>query len=999
MAMESSMRMVEGSESRNWSPAKDVSNYGSPLKNMAAEELGLILKGQRFNRDDTGMIPNRSGSAPPSMEGSFEAIGKLLAQQNTGLNLNLENLTAAMENCKTEEQLRSDPAYLAYYCSNVNLNPRLPPPLMSRENRRLIRHIGGIANWKPSDDTDNGILQLSRNSLSTHNEEPDNDIVAETLENWADEGDSFTGEQNISYLSGRHKSLVDLIQEDFPRTPSPVFESRSSSHATTDEPIESDIHAASVDVSSISFSDKTELNMGPTNVQGDVSISLPPNGNGNGNGSGSGSGSSQTQEKNDTRTKKAEMEDERRDVSENESGGRNKYRDPQSYTKSVPQGTRYQVQGAQSPVTSQFMRNPISEMENLSHSHHRPYVTDFRATLPSSGLTSPYYAAPTPYMSSGNPYFPNYSPPGLYAPQYGIGGAYAPLGSSVHPSFIAGYPQSAMHVPLDTNLGPGLGFDIQNVASSSGDNNFHVNNMQHLGKFYRPHGLVLQPPFIDPLQSSYLQQNFGDAYNSSVSHSRLAAGGSHVDAFTPTGGNIGIPSPKKTGIITGGNYYGVAPDLGVNVMTQFGGSPLGSPVLPSSPILGMSYQGQRNETRFPLSPVQKLAPYVGWPGPRAVNIIDDSKRHSFLEELKCSSSRKFELSDIAGRIVEFSVDQHGSRFIQQKLEQCNMEDKASVFIEVVPHASKLITDVFGNYVIQKFFEHGSPEQRRELADQLVGHMLPLCLQMYGCRVIQKALEVIELDQKIKLVSELDGHVMKCVRDQNGNHVIQKCIECLPAEKIGFIMSAFQGQIATLSTHPYGCRVIQRILEHGSDELQCQCIVDEILEYACVLAEDQYGNYVIQSVHVRVMQNGLLCGPVFDLPFINNLHVLERGKPHERSQIINNLTGKIVQMSQHKYASNVIEKCLRFGDALQRERLIDEILGHSDGNDILLTMMKDQFANYVVQKIFETGTDRQQEILLNNIRDNLHALKKYTYGKHIVLRYEQLVGEETEAAET
>lgn len=52
-------------------------------------------------------------------------------------------------------------------------------------------------------------------------------------------------------------------------------------------------------------------------------------------------------------------------------------------------------------------------------------------------------------------------------------------------------------------------------------------------------------------------------------------------------------------------------------------------------------------------------------------------------------------------VFNISVDQHGSRFIQQKLEYCSGEDKASVFKEVLPHASKLMTDVFGNYVIQK----------------------------------------------------------------------------------------------------------------------------------------------------------------------------------------------------------------------------------------------------------------------------------------------------------
>lgn len=121
----------------------------------------------------------------------------------------------------------------------------------------------------------------------------------------------------------------------------------------------------------------------------------------------------------------------------------------------------------------------------------------------------------------------------------------------------------------------------------------------------------------------------------------------------------------------------------------------------------------------------------------------------------------------------FSADQHGSRFIQQKLENCNPEEKAAVFREVLPHACKLMTDVFGNYVIQKvcfyltlcltvhcpsdsipfidylrylfqFFEYGNSTQRKELADQLMGQIVPLSLQMYGCRVIQKVQKSLDL---------------------------------------------------------------------------------------------------------------------------------------------------------------------------------------------------------------------------------------------------------------
>lgn len=93
--------------------------------------------------------------------------------------------------------------------------------------------------------------------------------------------------------------------------------------------------------------------------------------------------------------------------------------------------------------------------------------------------------------------------------------------------------------------------------------------------------------------------------------------------------------------------------------------------------------------------------------------------------------------DIYNHVVEFSGDQHGSRFIQQKLETANSDEKDQVFREIQPNSIQLMTDVFGNYVIQKFFEHGNQPQKKILANQMKGRVLTLSLQMYGCRVVQK----------------------------------------------------------------------------------------------------------------------------------------------------------------------------------------------------------------------------------------------------------------------
>jgi len=88
-------------------------------------------------------------------------------------------------------------------------------------------------------------------------------------------------------------------------------------------------------------------------------------------------------------------------------------------------------------------------------------------------------------------------------------------------------------------------------------------------------------------------------------------------------------------------------------------------------------------------------------------------------------------------VVEFSGDQHGSRFIQSKLETANSDEKEVIFREIGPNAIQLMKDVFGNYVVQKFFAHGNQIQKKLLASHMKGKMVDLSLQMYSCRVVQK----------------------------------------------------------------------------------------------------------------------------------------------------------------------------------------------------------------------------------------------------------------------
>lgn len=168
----------------------------------------------------------------------------------------------------------------------------------------------------------------------------------------------------------------------------------------------------------------------------------------------------------------------------------------------------------------------------------------------------------------------------------------------------------------------------------------------------------------------------------------------------------------------------------------------GSPLFPAS---RQNHHGQQQQNYRPVGgiPVQN----VQNAGSNAMYRRDASAtrdanaavRSVVLTEFKNNKTRKWELKDIFGHCVEFSGDQHGSRFIQQKMEVATVEERNVVFQEVVPTGNclQLMQDVFGNYVIQKLFEYGSQAQRALLAGTMKGRILQLSLDMYGCRVVQK----------------------------------------------------------------------------------------------------------------------------------------------------------------------------------------------------------------------------------------------------------------------
>lgn len=327
-----------------------------------------------------------------------------------------------------------------------------------------------------------------------------------------------------------------------------------------------------------------------------------------------------------------------------------------------------------------------------------------------------------------------------------------------------------------------------------------------------------------------------------------------------------------------------------------------------------------------------------------------------LEDLR-SRNRTLHIEDTLGQVLEVSTDQHGSRFIQEQLALASPETRQRFFEETEPHRLQLMTDVFGNYVIQQLFELGTPAQRTAMVRQMQTRVLGLSLQMYGCRVVQMAIRHSSEPEQIALVNELRAHVVRCIKDHNGNHVIQKAIECVPPAHVHFIYDDLMSRTLELARHTYGCRVVQRILEFG-DQKTRDTLLEQLKAQIEQLVEDQYGNYVVQ-------------------------HIVDNGPRSDREWVLNQLMPRLVELSTHKYASNVIEKCFLRGTPRQRSDMVTAILEPDEqGLPAVVTMIRDQYANYVVQKMLDSAGLEDRRRLVAAIKPHIATIKRNFYGKHL-----------------
>ncbi|CAI9104012.1 OLC1v1002615C1 [Oldenlandia corymbosa var. corymbosa] len=324
---------------------------------------------------------------------------------------------------------------------------------------------------------------------------------------------------------------------------------------------------------------------------------------------------------------------------------------------------------------------------------------------------------------------------------------------------------------------------------------------------------------------------------------------------------------------------------------------------------------------------------------------------SFSLPLKCDS-----LAQAQGYIYCIAKDQHGCRFLQRMFDEGTPHDVHIIFNEVIDHVVELMMNPFGNYLMQKLLEVCNEEQRMQILLRVTakpGELIRISLNTHGTRVVQKLIETLKSRKQISLVIKaLEPGFLALIKDLNGNHVVQRCLQCLSSEDSKFIFIAAAKYCVDIATHQHGCCVLQRCISHSGGEHR-ESLIAEISANALFLAQDAFGNYVVQFI-------------------------LELKIPSATSKLTSQFEGNYVHLSTQKFSSHVVEKCLVTCNNEVRSKIIHEMLAATHFEQLL----QDPHANYVVQTALKVSEGHLHNVLVDAIESHKAMSRNSPYSKRI-----------------
>ena len=322
-----------------------------------------------------------------------------------------------------------------------------------------------------------------------------------------------------------------------------------------------------------------------------------------------------------------------------------------------------------------------------------------------------------------------------------------------------------------------------------------------------------------------------------------------------------------------------------------------------------------------------------------------------------------ETEEFLKNVLNHIKDQQGCRFIQKKISE-NPEISNRLFDVLYSNIMTMSKDLFGNYVIQKILENVKPNYLVKFIELISQDFINLSISIYGTRVVQKILEIVSKsnytsDKEIynQCFQTINNYITKSIvelsSNNNSSHIIIKYINEIKYPQNDLLYKEVYNNFVPLCKNKHGCCVIQKCIDFGTNEQKNKLL--ELSNLNCEnLISDQFGNYVIQFV--LGLNINIINAKVYEILYKN-----------------------LIPLCKEKYASNVIEKFL-INKSKESMDIINILLNNEK---YLHELIKDQFGNYIIQRILLLIEGESRTNLINYIVKWYPEIKTLSFGPRLI----------------
>jgi hypothetical protein len=246
---------------------------------------------------------------------------------------------------------------------------------------------------------------------------------------------------------------------------------------------------------------------------------------------------------------------------------------------------------------------------------------------------------------------------------------------------------------------------------------------------------------------------------------------------------------------------------------------------------------------------------------------------------------------------EAMVDPFGNYLFQKILEKITPSERILLVKTVSPRLVNASLNLHGTRSVQKVVELCAIDEANGSYEYLNAEEDANQQESADSTVLRNSTNKNESSAEILTKALTPAAARLCI-DSHGNHVIQRILLKLPYRYSHFVFDAVANSVGDVARHRHGCCVIQRCLDSPPSAARSN-LVCKIVEKSLELMQDAYGNYVVQ-------------------------YVLDVCSDEDVHSVCESVVGKVALLAIQKFSSNVMEKCLERCTDKVREAYLEEL---------------------------------------------------------------------------